>query len=333
MRALIVVVLIAVCAVLIFLFPHRMMEPGELSIAHQVTGNDCFACHKPFDGLPNERCVACHTVADIGRDTLHGTEPTLFHAALGNTACVACHAEHLGRDADLTPLAFQHTLLTAPLSTDCKTCHAPPTDSLHAKLPPTCNACHDTEAWKPARDFDHDLLPVEGRNDCASCHVKPTDDMHARTTANCTQCHTTSGWKPAQFDHATLTVAQKNACATCHASPTDDFHKGNKDNCASCHSTKAWSPSTFDHSRYFVLDRDHNATCSTCHQTNTYTTYTCYGCHEHTLSNILGEHREEGISNITDCVRCHRSGDEDEAKGRGKGERSGKQRDNGGDDD
>ncbi len=327
MRALIVILLITVCAVLIFLFPHRMMEPGELSSVHQTTGNDCFACHRPFGGLPNERCVACHTVADIGRDTLPGTEPTLFHDALGNMACVECHSEHMGRSADITPMAFQHSFLTAPLSTDCITCHAPPTDPLHAKLPATCTACHDTQGWKPARDFDHDLLTVEDRNDCASCHSEPTDAMHARTIANCTQCHGTSGWKPAHFDHAVLTVTEKNACASCHTSPADAFHQGTKDNCASCHGTNAWSPSTFDHDRYFLLDGDHNAKCVTCHKTNDYTTYTCYGCHEHTLSNIMGEHREEGITNIADCVRCHRSGDEHEAKDRRKGERSGKKHD------
>ena len=136
---------------------------------------------------------------------------------------------------------------------------------------------------------------------------------------------------PATFDHSLLSNAEMNNCANCHRSPTDDFHQGNKDNCASCHGTSAWSPSTFDHSKYFRLDGDHNAKCATCHQASNYTTYTCYGCHEHTLGNILQEHQEEGITNITDCVRCHRSGDEDDirsgregggsGKGQGKGER------------
>ncbi|MFM7402028.1 MAG: hypothetical protein ACKO4W_14110 [Bacteroidota bacterium] len=35
-----------------------------------------------------------------------------------------------------------------------------------------------------------------------------------------------------------------------------------------------------------------------------------YGCHEHNRANTLAEHREEGISNINDCARCHKSPDE-----------------------
>ena len=42
--------------------------------------------------------------------------------------------------------------------------------------------------------------------------------------------------------------------------------------------------------------------------------YTCYGCHEHSRSKIREEHLEEGIRDYENCVECHRSGDEDEAK-------------------
>ncbi len=324
MRAALVLALIVICTVLVFMYPHRMVEPGELSQVHQQTGNDCFSCHKPFGGLPNERCIACHTLADIGRDTVNYSERALFHEALAGMECVACHGEHQGRDADLAPDGFEHVLLTGPIAANCIACHIKPTDDLHAPLPNACASCHDTQAWKPAREFDHALLGAERLSDCASCHQKPADAIHARTAAHCTSCHSTDGWKPAHFDHATLTATEKNACASCHPAPTDAFHQGTSDNCSKCHSTNAWSPSTFDHSAYFRLDGDHNAKCATCHQANNYATYTCYGCHEHTPGNIMGEHQEEGITNITDCVRCHRSGDEDDARDGGEGGSSNK---------
>jgi hypothetical protein len=47
---------------------------------------------------------------------------------------------------------------------------------------------------------------------------------------------------------------------------------------------------------------------------NDFNQYTCYGCHEHSRSNIRGEHREEGIYDYENCVECHRSADEDEAE-------------------
>ena len=65
----------------------------------------------------------------------------------------------------------------------------------------------------------------------------------------------------------------------------------------------------------------------TCHTGNDYSRYTCYGCHEHTPAKIRAEHQEEGISNFTNCVECHRSADKDsmEKKGpRGKGDSRGK---------
>ena len=331
MRTVIILGLIGLYIGLVVLFPHSMLEPGELVEAHQKTGSDCFSCHQPFGGLPNEKCIACHTVADIGRDTLLNTQQTPFHVALSTMACVDCHSDHMGRNADLSMGGFEHTLVPASTLVDCNRCHAKPADELHKELPNKCTACHDTQGWKPARTFDHALLTAVGRADCASCHQRPGDALHDRMRGNCATCHSTDAWMPATFDHSLLSNAEMNNCANCHRSPTDDFHQGNKDNCASCHGTRAWSPSTFDHSKYFRLDGDHNAKCATCHQASNYTTYTCYGCHEHTLGNILQEHQEEGITNITDCVRCHRSGDEDDirsgregggsGKGQGKGER------------
>ena len=58
---------------------------------------------------------------------------------------------------------------------------------------------------------------------------------------------------------------------------------------------------------------------------NDYKRYTCYGCHEHSLEKIRKEHEEEGIKQFDQCVECHRSGDDDAAKGGERGD--GKRRD------
>lgn len=102
-------------------------------------------------------------------------------------------------------------------------------------------------------------------------------------------------------------------------------------NCAQCHSTTAWEPANFAHDRLFRLDGDHNVACATCHVGGNTARYTCYGCHEHQPAATIAEHREEGIRNIDNCVRCHRSsseGGEGRESGREGGERRG-----GGDDD
>jgi hypothetical protein len=87
------------------------------------------------------------------------------------------------------------------------------------------------------------------------------------------------------------------------------MHRSSQASCAVCHSTKQWKPATFNHSRYFRLDGDHRASCRTCHPSQgNYKSYTCYGCHEHNESRIASEHREEGIYNYGNCMKCHRGG-------------------------
>lgn len=263
-------------AIFIFLmvqYPDILISPGEVSQGHQSIKQQCFACHQPFGGIENPKCTACHTLADIGKDSMRNTtgsttlgEQVLFHQNLDKYACTSCHTDHAG----LNP-----TLAT--------------------------------------KGFEHGMLPKTIINDCIACHQKPADKLHQQLTNACAKCHTTTTWKQEfAFDHDLIQPANRNNCVACHETPTDAFHRRLKDNCTKCHSTDKWVPSTFDHSAYFVLDGDHNARCETCHLNNNYDTYTCYGCHEHTVSNILNEHREEGISNITNCASCHKSGDENE---------------------
>jgi len=101
--------------------------------------------------------------------------------------------------------------------------------------------------------------------------------------------------------------------------PADDLHRRAEGMCGACHATTAWIRATFQHDDYFVLDRNHQTRCRTCHiQPANYREYTCYGCHAHTPTGTAAQHREEGISNLRDCVRCHRSAAEHEGGERGQ---------------
>ncbi len=258
----------AIFILLMYLFPHTMLSPGVLVEGHQELKNKCMSCHAPFGGIENEKCIACHPLADIGKDSLMTSGKPPFHQALTSQSCTSCHTDHAGLQPQSSLRSFNHELLDKTMINECIRCHQQPTDELHQQVTSNCKNCHDTKAWKLSSPFNHDNLVPESKNNCAACHKAPMDDMHKFSTANCDKCH----------------------------------------------STTQWVPSTFAHDAYFRLDNDHNAKCTVCHLTNNYTTYTCYGCHEHTAAGMKAEHSEEGINNITDCVSCHKSADEDGAE-------------------
>jgi hypothetical protein len=141
----------------------------------------------------------------------------------------------------------------------------------------------------------------------------------------CVACHSDhAGVKrfrvQGHFDHAMLQKATRDQCEGCHQALVDLLHKQISGNCSQCHTQEKWVPATFNHDKSFVLDRDHDTRCPTCHVRNDYSRYTCYGCHEHSLSNIRGEHVEEGIRDFENCVECHRSANKHDIRGRGERE-------------
>ncbi len=262
--------IIALCAI----FPHLMLNPGELIEGHQEIKNDCAACHRPFWGIEASRCISCHKIDEIGiadssKNTLtEDNERALFHGKLKNQECMSCHTDHKGMYDQTSIDHFDHGLLSVDMKIDCGSCHGKPVDKLHDRLSVSCNSCHNTDSWEFSGTFDHGMITGSDKANCTSCHLKPDDSFHQLLQENCDKCHTTD----------------------------------------------KWLPSTFDHAPYFILDKDHNAKCVTCHSNNDFSAYTCYGCHEHSESKISGEHQEHGISNFSDCASCHPSGDEHDIK-------------------
>lgn len=193
----------------------------------------------------------------------------------------------------------------------------------------TCHTEHPLDGKITLAGFNHNLLGAATIKECSNCHTAPADSKHKKFTYQCSSCHTTAQWSGAQFNHSMLDADIRNNCSGCHTAPANDLHKG-VTNCASCHNTTNWNEANVDHDKFFVLDGNHKATCVTCHtQQGNYKQYTCYGCHEHSPERISRKHLKEGIDNFSDCVRCHRSGNEHDIRG-GEG---GEEHEGGGDDD
>ncbi len=265
--------------------PYYAINPGVLSRGHEELKNDCLKCHSLAAGAVTEKCLECHKREGIG---------------LKPVKAVADYKEN--KRANLL-----HRNIT---EIECVTCHLE----------------HTGEAKNFAiKKFSHQIIGTSTREKCSACHdyQKPADDLHSLVKDECSKCHNTESWKGAKFDHASL-GANKDNCTKCHekVKPNDDLHaslaKGEQ--CAACHTTSAWKPSTFDHTKYFVFDRNHPETCSNCHTSGTgYKQYTCYNCHEHSEAKIARKHQKEGIADFTNCVKCHRSGNEHDIKGKGEG--------------
>jgi len=168
----------------------------------------------------------------------------------------------------------------------CKDCHAPfknmPSESCSVAK------CHpDGKIGKKQAVFDiHEKM--KGK-DCLICH---TDHRGPKGRI-------TKG-----IDHDAFLKTSK--CVECHKMPTDDLHMGVSESCGDCHGTKGWKPSTYNHDKYFPLGKDHKVSCNKCHDTGSYKKYTCLNCHEHSGPRIDRKHTKHGISNYSECLRCHR---------------------------
>ncbi|MEW8001061.1 MAG: cytochrome c3 family protein [Candidatus Thiodiazotropha sp.] len=198
------------------------------------------------------------------------------------------------------------------ISDDCFACHTP----FMGSTPDKCIACHkvDDIGIKTTQG-----LPIGGEKKNVAFHQQLTEE-------DCVACHSdhngVMAFRPiSQFSHELVETTVREQCEGCHANPGDALHRKIVDSCKQCHTVEGWKPATFDHNDYFRFDRHHEAECETCHVDSDFNSYTCYGCHEHSRSNIRGEHIEEGIYDYENCVECHRSGDEDEAEWRWRSRR------------
>lgn len=201
----------------------------------------------------------------------------------------------------------------AGITRDCFACHVP----FKGVSADRCTACHKV-ADIGVRTTRGVPIGAGGRGvpfhqslaqpDCLACHSdhnRPQLVKSARTS----------------FAHDLLRPELRNRCASCHRAPPTAVHAQAGSNCAQCHTQRGWKPASFDHARFFALTGPHDTSCTNCHVGGNFARYTCYSCHEHQPDQIRARHAEEGIGNIDNCARCHRS-----ASGEGR-EREGSRRD------
>jgi hypothetical protein len=203
---------------LVFIYPHLMLAPGRLIAGHAPLEADCFACHQPFVGATAQRCIACHALAKIGRETTQGVPvvgqkiKTPFHQGLVQQDCMACHSDHADVRKYHAGARFSHELLAVAIRDRCGQCHARPSDTLHAKVAEDCGTCHGRERWKPA-SFEHGkyfLLDRDHNVTCVTCHL---GSDYKRTT--CYGCHEHTPAKM-RAEHAEEGIRDLENCAKCH---------------------------------------------------------------------------------------------------------------------
>jgi hypothetical protein len=187
------------------------------------------AARRAGGGASPDRCIACHTVADIGRLTTLGAPVTpasgrpAFHASLASQDCMACHTDHpRPRLTRNLVRSFDHALLTPAVQPRCAACHTPPKDNFHRGVVPTCSQCHSTTAWKPAT-FDHDryfsLRPPHDAT-CSTCHVGGNVQ-----TYTCFGCHEHQKAR-IEARHAREGIRNIDNCVRCHRSAEGEGGEG-----------------------------------------------------------------------------------------------------------
>ena len=219
LKAMLSALLVGVLA-LVFRYPSAMLSPGPLRSGHEALAEDCFACHRGWRGVPAQRCLDCHALADIGRTSTRGVAlaPSAgriaFHQDLQEGRCTACHVEHRGVGRAAAAPSFAHALLRQEVRDRCESCHRPPQDSLHRPPAPACGQCHATSHWRPAT-FDHDSLFLLDRDHdvaCETCHVGRNFRRY-----QCTGCHEHSPAKLRE-EHDEEGIRNLDDCVSCHRS-------------------------------------------------------------------------------------------------------------------
>lgn len=103
-----------------------------------------------------------------------------------------------------------------------------------------------------------------------------------------------------------------HACVACHEEP--EVHQDRfGPNCARCHSSVAWTPAVLTRHTFFLNHgRDSALECQSCHVEN-YFTHSCYACHDHQPDEMQTVHEQESITEFSNCIECHPTGEPGEA--------------------
>lgn len=302
-------------------------SPGPLIRGHEkLEGmSHCTDCHEVGKEISGVKCLACHT--EIKKEL---TAKRGYHFAVSEKNCVACHKDHLGKDAQITlvdRVRFDHsktgfTLTGKHASKKCEDCHTARfikvaeiakkgrktslglnsacvschEDVHRGTVGTECNSCHVTTAWKPAPLFDH------SRTEFAL--------LGKHRDVGCDKCHNvaTTGIDPKMPILATKSFAD---CTPCHASPHNV--KFSSQLCGSCHVPTGWRDvreARFNHdiTGFRLLGKHALVKCEKCHKPSKRIPGgrvlkmphdKCTDCHE-------DHHQGEfWVKYSNDCAKCH----------------------------
>jgi hypothetical protein len=215
--------------------------------ANHGGGQDCNGCHNPnsWKGATAKRKVAAAKAPT--RSTI-GTVVSA-PAALATRSTAGPVGRELGGRAGairsgIVLGAGSQSVSHAGVTGNCASCHngalATGKGPTHITSNNTCQNCHTTIAWLPAR-FDHQGVTAS----CAGCHNgvmalgKPI--KHIQTSQDCGACHGTITWAAARFNHLGVSAL----CQSCHNGITavgkQLQHVRTTLDCGSCHNTFNWT--------------------------------------------------------------------------------------------
>jgi hypothetical protein len=220
--------------------------PGMTSDGHYLIETACDSCHKPFAGVSNGRCAACHK-AELAADThpVQMFDDPRWAGTLRTVdalECKTCHQEHLVAPGGVTvPANF------------CFPCHDDVTQkrASHRGLAPEscgsagCHNYHDNSALNTAFLERHLGEPaMNPRPELPNRHRAVPGDLpprrpvypptvavgpelvdawrasvHAAGDVNCMDCH---GGGAAGF----VAAPAERTCAECHGFESDTFRGG-----------------------------------------------------------------------------------------------------------
>jgi hypothetical protein len=218
-------------------------RPSNHSSGSKKT-SDCSSCHNPnnWNGGAATRTPVVKTAA---RSTVSAVATAPAATASVATASVAtAPVAPAPAGSAKTAAAFALPLSHAGVTAHCASCHngtlAAGKPPLHLPSNASCENCHATAAWLPAR-VEHRGISAA----CASCHNgvhasgKPL--KHVQTAKDCGACHGVLAWTAATFDH----LGVGGTCSSCHngmlATGKQPQHLITGLDCGSCHGTLDWT--------------------------------------------------------------------------------------------
>ena len=283
-------------------------SPGPMSRAHRNLSSfpvDCNKCHEAGFGVPDDKCLACHTHQPLRRRIKAGKG---FHATkeVKKKRCKSCHAEHIeeppgsgrGRRTtiDWRPFGgkrnFDHGLAGWPL------------EGTHRYT--KCEKCHD-------KKYPESKLPtyLGARQECTTCHFG-TEKRHGPGGTNphefkdvslteCQVCHSFANFAvqnlgATKFDHDKTDYPisgfhTRNKCVSCHEQNIKDFTvQEDFNDCKGCHEDS--------HKSVISAKRD----CNSCHNQKVRFRKTAFDHGRETRWPIRGEHKKNR------CKDCHEIG-------------------------